>query len=69
MYLANLGLTIPAGGGLMAREYSSYQGGSTDYFWDYQLHGAHTPEPGTLVLLLTAGIALLLTFRRWRCSS
>jgi hypothetical protein len=68
VYLDSLGLTIPPGGGLIAREYSSYQGGSTDYFWNYELHGAHMPEPGTLVLLLSAGIALSLTFRRRRRS-
>jgi hypothetical protein len=68
VYLDQLGLVIPPGGGLMAREYSSYQGGSTDYFWNYELHGAHMPEPGTLVMLTIAGIAMLLTFRRWRRS-
>jgi hypothetical protein len=44
---------------LLARQYSEYTGGSQDFFWQYELHAAHTPEPGTLVLLGTGALGLL----------
>ena len=39
-------------------EYSGYVSSSGDY-WQYELHEANTPEPGTLVLLGTATLGLL----------
>ncbi|MFH1550454.1 MAG: PEP-CTERM sorting domain-containing protein [Planctomycetota bacterium] len=49
---------------LLSRQYSSYEGASTDYFWNFELHEAHIPEPGTLLLLAPALLGFAGLLRR-----
>jgi hypothetical protein len=56
---------LPANGMLLAREFSSYTGGSVDNFWNYEMHGAHMPEPGAIVLIGTGLLAMGLGYI-WR---
>ena len=65
--LGALGLTLGPSQVLLSRQLGEYTGGSTDHFWNFDLHTAHEPEPSTLVLLITAGISLLVfAWRRRR---
>lgn len=49
---------------LLSRQYSSYEGASTDYFWNFELHEAHIPEPGTIVMIGCALVAMAGVVRR-----
>jgi hypothetical protein len=51
---------------LVSRQYSSYEGGSTDYFWNFEIHGAHIPEPGTIVMIALGALGVLGSMRRLR---
>jgi len=54
---------LPPEGVVLARQLSTYTEGTDPTFWQYELHGAHTPEPMTLTILL-AGFGALVAARR-----
>jgi len=49
---------------LLSRQYSSYEGGSTDYFWNFEIHEAHVPEPATIVMIASGLMGLVAVARR-----
>jgi hypothetical protein len=53
---------------LISRQHSSYEGASTDYFWQFEMHEAHPiPEPTTICLMGFGILGLLgIVIRRHR---